>query len=147
MQRLALAFVLVLGCSGEEASKPSSQTPPPEQAKQPDPEPENQPEPETLPEPAATKDGFFMAEGAPDPSACKVAADCHGNTIPDPNNPCCQDPRTLEPHARAYSTWLSSWRRDNCASVTCPPPPPPAEPPACAFEVDCVAGSCVDACP
>jgi hypothetical protein len=91
-------------------------------------------------------DGFFMAEGAPPPRACTVAADCHGDTIPDLDNPCCQEPTSLEPQAWAYRTWLNGWRTTNCAATTCPPPPPPSQPPSCAFEVDCVAGSCVDSC-
>ncbi len=97
-------------------------------------------------EPVPAQDGFFMAEGAPPPRGCKVAADCVGNTIPDLDNPCCQEPTSLEPHAWAYRTWLVGWRSNNCAAVTCPPPPNPSQPPACAFEVDCVAGSCLDAC-
>lgn len=101
------------------------------------------------PEPALAlppRDGFFMAEGAPLPRACTSKTECLGDTIPDLAQPCCNDPRSLEPYARAYREWLASWRRDACADVTCPPPPPPAQPPACAFEVDCVAGRCVDSC-
>ncbi|HLT40298.1 MAG TPA: hypothetical protein VK034_28660 [Enhygromyxa sp.] len=93
------------------------------------------------------RDGFFMAEGAPDPRACQAASDCRGDTIPDLQDPCCQDPRSLEPHAQAYATWVQTWRRDHCSDVTCPPPPPPAQPPKCAFELDCVDGTCVDGCP
>jgi hypothetical protein len=100
------------------------------------------PKPPSMP----AQDGFFMAEGAPPPRACKLAADCHGDTIPDLENPCCQEPTSLEAYSYAYRTWLNGWRKDSCAAITCPPPPNPAQPPACAFEVDCVAGSCVDAC-
>jgi hypothetical protein len=146
MKRLSLVFVLTLACSGEEASKPSSKEP----AKQVEPskavESATPPEPKPA-EPLAPKDGFFMAEGAPEPRACEAAADCVSNTIPDVENPCCQDPRTLEPYAKAYWYWVGEWRKDNCASVSCPPPPPPARPPECASKLDCVDGLCVDACP
>lgn len=99
------------------------------------------------PEPVmAPHDGFFMAEGAPLPRACKVASDCTGDTIPDVDNPCCQNPRTLEPYALAYRDWLNGWRKDRCESVVCPPPPNPSQPPDCAFDVDCIDGGCVDAC-
>lgn len=93
-----------------------------------------------------SEDGFFMADGSPEPQACTAAADCLGDTIPDVRNPCCQDPTTLRPHARAYRKWVGEWRKDNCAEVKCPPPPSPSLPPDCAFEVDCVDGTCVDAC-
>ena len=147
MKRLSLAFALTLACSGEEASKPSSKEPPQqakknEQVEQPEPEPEPK-----QAEPLAPKDGFFMAEGAPDPRACKAVADCVSNTIPDVENPCCQDPRTLEPYAKAYWYWVGEWRKSNCESVTCPPPPAPGRPPDCALKLDCVDGFCVDACP
>jgi hypothetical protein len=139
-------------------------TPAPQTAKQPQakPDPSVQQEPSPQPEPPTTAnptldppppepemppvDGFFMAEGAPPPRGCASASDCLGDTIPDVDNPCCQNPRTLEPHARAYRSWVFAWRKDHCASVTCPPPPAPSEPPECAFEVDCVQGQCVDAC-
>lgn len=153
MRRLALAlsFAFALGCSAEQPSKPNSEAPP----RQPETKPETKPEPPTVDdqtpktelESLPAKDGFFMAKGAPDPRACTVADDCTGNTIPDLDNPCCQDPSTLEPYARAYWTWINEWRRDHCEAVTCPPPPAPSMPPDCAFEPDCVDGVCVDTCP
>jgi hypothetical protein len=138
----AALFSLALACTTEPTSSQ-------EVAKQPkvEPEPEKSPEPEKPPEPVNDPvDGFFMAEGAPQPRACASKADCLGDTIPDLENPCCQNPHTLEPYSRAYREWLSTWRKDRCASVECPPPPPPAQPPACHFELDCVQGQCVDAC-
>lgn len=100
------------------------------------------PEPAKLP----PVESFFMAEGAPQPRACTTKADCLGDTIPDLAQPCCNDPRSLEPYAWAYRTWINGWRKDHCSAVECPPPPAPAQPPACAFEVDCVESRCVDAC-
>jgi hypothetical protein len=94
----------------------------------------------------AAVDGFFMAEGAPPPRACTRDSDCVGDTIPDLDQPCCQNPRSLQPHARAYKRWLSGWRAEHCADTTCPPPPPPAMPPTCAFEVVCADQVCADSC-
>jgi hypothetical protein len=146
---------LALACTTEPT--PAAQT-----AKQPSPEP--QPEPSPEPEPPTTSkatldppppepspemppvDGFFMAEGAPPPRGCTSASDCLGDTIPDVDNPCCQNPSTLEPYSQAYRSWMFAWRKDRCAGVTCPPPPNPTQPPACAFDVDCVQGQCADAC-
>jgi hypothetical protein len=153
--RLVSLLSLALACTTEPApasqtvTQPSSQPEPPQQEPKPLPEvttanpPLDPPPPEPKLPPV---EGFFMAEGAPQPRACTSAKDCLGDTIPDLDNPCCQNPYTLEPHAWAYRTWMTAWRQDHCASVTCPPPPPPAMPPECAFQVDCVQGRCVDAC-
>jgi hypothetical protein len=138
MQRASLILVLMLGLACTPSSQPAPERVELSEAKQAEPE---QPEPESV------RDGFFMAEGAPDPRACTVAADCTANTIPDLDNPCCQNPRILEPYARAYWAWLHQWRRENCSDVTCPPPPAPYKPRQCAIEVDCVDGRCVNACP
>ena len=102
----------------------------------------------TKPEPASLPavEGFFMAEGAPQPRACTAKPDCLGDTIPILAQPCCNDPHSLEPYAWAYRNWLAGWRRDHCSEVECSQPPPPAMPPDCAFDVDCVAGRCVDSC-
>jgi hypothetical protein len=151
--RFASLLPLLLACTTEPI-------PAPQAAKQPQVEPKPQVNPDPIapttanptldpppPEPKLPPvDGFFMAEGAPPPRGCTSASDCLGDTIPDVDNPCCQNPYTLEPYARAYRTWVFAWRKDNCVSVTCPPPPSPSEPPACAFDVDCVQGLCVDAC-
>jgi hypothetical protein len=138
--RLASALALALACtSPSPADAPKSAPEVPEVSTA-------NPIVEPIPKPVPAEDGFFMAEGAPSPRACGVAADCLGDTIPDLGNPCCQDPRSLEPYAWAYRNWLNGWRTEHCESVTCPPPPPPSEPPACAFDVDCVAGRCLDAC-
>jgi hypothetical protein len=152
MRRSAISFTvllaLALACSREEASKPSSEVPPKPTPTEPAQPELDRPPPETeTPDSPSPKHGFFMAEGAPDPRECKVADDCTGNTIPDLQNPCCQDPRTLEPYARAYWKWINEWRRDHCEAVTCPPPAPPAMPRRCALEPDCVEGVCVDTCP
>ena len=133
--------------SAGEPAKPNEPSKPPEAAT---PEPDTtSAEPTGEPEPSgvAPVDGFFMAEGAPQPRACAVASDCHGDTIPDLDQPCCQNPRTLEPYSRAYKKWLVGWRTEHCADVTCPPPPAPSMPPDCAFVNDCVEGVCVDTCP
>lgn len=92
------------------------------------------------------EDGFFLVDGAPDPRACEAAADCIGDTVPDENG-CCQDPARVVPHARSYRRFITDWRKNACADVTCPPPPSPSLPPRCVFEVRCVEGQCVDSCP
>lgn len=150
--RFASLLPLLLACTTEP-------TPTPQAAKEPKVEkaPEQEPpvapttanptlDPPLEPPKMPPVDGFFMAEGAPQPRECASASDCLGDTIPDVDNPCCQNPHSLEPYARAYRMWVYKWREGHCASVTCPPPPPPPEPPACAFEVDCIEGQCVDAC-
>lgn len=91
-------------------------------------------------------DGFFSAEGAPDPHACETAADCMGDTIPDADNPCCNNPRSLRPYSRAYRQWIGEWRAAECEDVQCPPPPNPMMPPSCSFEMQCVEGTCADQC-
>jgi hypothetical protein len=147
---------ILFACTTEPQIEPKAKAPEPKAPEPKAPEPKA-PEvttanptldpPPTPPEPKLpAQDGFFMAEGAPPPRGCTSAGDCHGDTIPDVDNPCCQDPHTLEAHALAYRDWVNAWRKDRCASVTCPPPPNPSQPPACAFDVDCVQGQCVDAC-
>jgi hypothetical protein len=101
---------------------------------------------EGQPEAPDQVDGFFMAEGAPPPRACTVDGDCIGDTIPDLEQPCCQNPRSLEPYARAYKRWLSGWRAEHCADLTCPIAPLPGMPRECAFMVVCVDGVCADTC-
>ena len=152
MRRLALVFGLftVLACSKEDVAKAPTSKPADSPSAEPKPKSEQAKaaEPTTDEPPArAPQDGFFMAEGAPDPRACSVASDCLGDTIPDLDNPCCQNPTSLEPYARTYRSWLGSWRGKHCAEQTCPPPPNPARPPACAFELACTEGVCVDSCP
>jgi hypothetical protein len=150
--RLAPALVLALACTANPSAPAPADAPTPTPTPEPTPTPlpevstanpivDPPPEPVMIPQ-----DGFFMAEGAPQPRACKVASDCTGDTIPDVDNPCCNNPHTLEPYAFAYRDWVNDWRKDRCDSVVCPPPPNPSRPPDCAFDVDCVAGSCVDAC-
>jgi hypothetical protein len=157
-RRLCFASLLSLSLACTTEPTPASQT-----AKEPQTKPEEQQKPEPPePEPPTTAnptldppppepemppvDGFFMAEGAPPPRGCSSASECLGDTIPDVENPCCQNPYSLEPYAHAYRKWIYSWREDHCASATCPPPPSPIQPPDCAFDVDCVQGQCVDAC-
>lgn len=98
------------------------------------------------PHPEVPSPAFFLAEGAPDPTACAVDADCIGDTVPTVDG-CCNEPRRLLPHARAYREWVRRWRVEHCAEATCPPPPNPYRPPECAFEVRCEDRVCVDACP
>jgi hypothetical protein len=152
--RLPIRFVALLSLALACTTEPS---PAPQTAKQPQDQPKPQPEPQpvttavTIPDPPPSEpklpvDGFFMADNAPPPRGCTSASDCLGDTIPDVDNPCCQDPYSLEPYAHAYRNWIYTWRKDHCTGVTCPPPPSPSEPPPCAFEVDCVQGQCVDAC-
>jgi hypothetical protein len=169
MQHRLVCLALVLAMTACSSSEPAASN----DAKRPEPKPElrdvatappiDEP-PKLEPEPVSTAnpivdeppkpepaklppvEGFFMAEGAPQPRACTTKADCHGDTIPDLAQPCCNDPRSLQPYAFAYRTWINGWRNDHCDAVECPPPPPPAQPPACAFEVDCVERRCVDAC-
>jgi hypothetical protein len=143
MRRPWLFLIVICACSREDTASSSA----PATGERVEQVEEQVEQVESQPEQVVAESRFFMAEGAPDPQACKVAADCLGNTIPDRNNPCCQDPRTLEPYTRAYWAWIGTWRRDHCDEVTCPPPPAPSLPPDCAFEVDCVEGVCVDSCP
>ena len=154
MRWLALVFGLltVFACGKEEVARAPSAKPADSQAAEPKAEEAKVAEP-TADDPAtdqppalAPQDGFFMAEGAPDPRACSVASECLGDTIPDLDNPCCQNPTSLEPYARAYRSWLGSWRGKHCAERSCPPPPNPARPPDCAFELACTQGVCVDSC-
>lgn len=160
---MAMRSTLLLTLALVSAACSSSE--PPSDAKRPEPEPKLEPKPRPEPEPVSTAnpivdevpkpvpatlppvEGFFMAEGAPQPRACTGKADCLGDTIPDLAQPCCNNPRTLEPYALAYRTWVNGWRNDHCDAVECPPPPAPSMPPKCAFEVDCVEQRCVDSCP
>jgi hypothetical protein len=150
--RLISLLPLLLACTAkqpqvEPVPKPKPEPKPPVEVTTANPQLEPPPPEPPPPEPKLPPvDGFFMAEGAPPPRGCTSASDCKGDTIPDVDNPCCQNPYTLEAHAWAYTTWLNAWRKDRCASVTCPPPPNPSQPPACAFEVSCVQGQCADAC-
>jgi len=91
-------------------------------------------------------DGFFMVEGAPAPTACEAASDCLGDTIPKLDDPCCNDPYALRPHAKAYRASVSAWRSEHCVDHGCPPPPAPSQPPDCKFEMACVEGTCRDGC-
>lgn len=91
-------------------------------------------------------DGFFSGEGAPDPRACQTPSDCIGDTIPDPENPCCNNPRSLRPYSRAYRQWIGEWRAAECEEVQCPPPPSPAMPVPCNFEMQCIEGTCANQC-
>lgn len=135
---------LSLACT---AKQPQTQVEPQPEPKPPEVSTANPPLDPPPPEPTLPPvDGFFMAPGAPPPRGCTKASDCLGDTIPDVENPCCQNPYSLEPYAHAYRMWIYSWRQDHCVRVTCPEPPNPSQPPPCAFEVDCVQGQCVDAC-
>ncbi|MFK8003607.1 MAG: hypothetical protein AB8H86_28855 [Polyangiales bacterium] len=91
-------------------------------------------------------EGFFSGEGAPRPQACDAASDCIGDTIPDVQNPCCNNPRSLRPYSRAYRQWVGEWRAAECGGVECPPPPAPAMPADCSFEMQCVEGTCTNQC-
>lgn len=105
---------------------------------------------ETAPAEAASatrmEEGFFMAEGAPDPRACSADADCVGDTVPAASG-CCQAHHPIRAHSRAYTSWVGTWRAAHCDGVTCPPPPAPSQPDECSFTVRCEAGQCRDACP
>lgn len=96
--------------------------------------------------PHPTRDGLFAADGSPDPRACQHADDCHGDTVPDVRQPCCNDPRTLEAFNTSYRRWVQRWRTEHCADVRCPRPPPPSLPERCHFEMRCVEGRCADSC-
>jgi hypothetical protein len=93
------------------------------------------------------ENGFFMAEGAPDPLACTTPDECTGDTV-SAEGGCCNDPYSLRAHSKSYAAWLYRWRTedDRCSVVECPPPPNPSEPPDCAFEMRCVKGACADTC-
>lgn len=99
-----------------------------------------------VPEPSARMEGgFFVADGAPAPGACTADADCMGDTVPAEGG-CCQDPTTMGAYARAYWSWIGTWRGAHCSGVECPPPPNPDPPSACYFEVHCAAGVCANTC-
>jgi hypothetical protein len=90
-------------------------------------------------------DGFFVTRDAPPPATCETASDCIGGTIPDRTG-CCQDPRQVVPHSRAYRDWVTRMREVHCEGVTCPPPPAPARPDDCLFEMQCVDALCANGC-
>lgn len=97
--------------------------------------------------PGGTVQGrWFVPTGSPPPQACSVAEDCLGDTIPDAEQPCCNDPRSLRAYARAYRDAVGQWRTEHCEDVTCPPPPAPDMPPDCNFEMRCVEGQCANTC-
>jgi len=99
------------------------------------------------PTPAAgrVEDGFFVADGAPDPRKCITDSDCVGDTVADRTG-CCQAPTQVIPHSRAYAAWVHKWRAGACADITCPPPPAPARPDDCLFDVKCVEQVCENEC-
>lgn len=92
------------------------------------------------------RDGFWTLEEAPPPLACVTDDDCLGDTVPA-EDLCCQDPHKVAAHSSAWRTFIQAWRDRSCGDHACPPPPSPSQPPACAFEVRCQAGRCVDDCP
>ena len=79
-------------------------------------------------------DGFFSTEEAPFPHACETPSDCTGDTIPDAGNPCCNNPRSLRRHSRAYWQWIHAWHAAECEEFHCPPTPSPSMPNPCSVE-------------
>lgn len=92
-------------------------------------------------------DGFVRHEGAPDPLACAADEECtHGQTW-DASG-CCGTFRDMAATAqsKAYLKHASDWRAAHCDGHACMSPPVPTEPPACLFDVRCVAQRCRNAC-
>ena len=141
VKRLTIALFL-LACSGAEPDARGPESASHETATQ-----AQTPEPQTpVQQEAHLRDGMFSAEGAPPPRACESASDCLGDTVPDPSNPCCNGPYSLDAYSRDYRSWVATWRSAHCDDVQCPPPPPPSPPPDCAFELQCVEGVCANGC-
>jgi len=93
------------------------------------------------------RDGFFRAEGSPDPRSCASDDECtYGGAVG--TDGCCWTYRDANatPLTKAYSTWQNQWRAERCATHECPPPPVPTQPPDCLFEVTCVDDRCANAC-
>lgn len=160
--RLFALALLVAGCAPPKPEVPqakpvegSNKPPSSAVAKDPPPVPHGAPDDATS-EPPATdvkpaagrlENGFFVAEGAPDPRKCATDSDCVGDTVAD-HTGCCQAPTQVIPHSRAYAAWVHKWRAGAgaCADVTCPPPPAPVRPSDCLFDVKCVEQVCKNQC-
>ena len=138
--RAILAIVLLVGC-GTTQSDPPAATATASPTEEP-PAPVASPEAE-----GTTIDGMWMPPGwSGAPAACTADADCMADTVPSPSSPCCNDPTTLRPYARAYRAAVQAWRAAECSAATCPPPPPPARPEPCAITARCVEGACRNSC-
>jgi|GEM_PF-2594721 len=109
-----------------------------------------------LPRGSKVSNGFLMLPGSPPPQACSRASDCVGDTLPAANG-CCQDPRRIVPHSRAYKRFIHHWRTSKqqslagpgavpCKGVTCPIAPPPSRPKRCLFEMQCKNKRCANTC-
>jgi hypothetical protein len=101
----------------------------------------------SVPDPSARmENGFFLADGAPEPLTCAADEDCLGDTVPAPGG-CCQNPLDLRAYSQAYRTWLARWRPAHCGGVTCPEPPAASQPGDCYFQVHCTTeGICANSC-
>ncbi len=94
------------------------------------------------------RDGYYTAEGAPDPRACASDDDCtYGGVLAVDG--CCWSYRDMNaaPMSVAYRDWSLARHGATCGGADCPPPPVPAQPPDCLFTVRCADGRCVNACP
>lgn len=135
---MILAAVLALSACG---SPPATATPDPTT-------PVETPGRSDPPPPAGRiVDGFFLAEGAPDPLACATDADCTYGQTYDASG-CCGTYRDMAAAAQstAYRAWQDSYTAAHCADHPCPSPPVPDAPPDCLFDLHCAAGRCDNAC-
>ena len=92
-------------------------------------------------------DGYYTAEGAPDPVACESDDQCVASGVLREDG-CCWTYRdaNLVPQSAAYREWTNE-RRSECDVEACGPPPVPTQPADCLFEVSCQQGRCENACP
>lgn len=137
MKRAAIlaVFLSVAACGGEPAATETAESVPPRET-----------EPEA-PRGGRLVDGYYLADGAPDPVACAADADCtYGAVLAE--NGCCWSFRDVNaaPMSVAYRDWGLA-QRESCDATACPSPPVPTQPPDCLFTVRCAEGRCANECP
>lgn len=91
-------------------------------------------------------DGFYVADGAPDPLACTADSECTYGGIPRDDGCCFSYVDTnAAVMSVAYRRWVAELRA-SCNTASCPPRPSPAQPAECLFDVSCEQGRCVNGC-
>lgn len=134
---LALALALLSACGGTEAPVVAPPQPPVAG--------EHQISALERPPPGVMRGAFFMADGAPEPSACTTDADCAADTVTDAAG-CCVVQSTPIAQSQRYHEWLSARRAGpDCAAAACVIFPP-SQPLDCEIHVHCATGQCANAC-